>query len=155
MFCTQRAGYEVYIMQLPEASVQVMLPTPSFQSGAPRRARARLHAGMPRVLPRLLVTAHATRRRAQACHSRNVHGRTLEEVQAVAARWEHVPPSMPQLDGAAWLRGGGKGQVGLSFFYFPLSMPNPHGRGWTALHDRRKGTLKSLEACHGTLSCYA
>ena len=47
----------------------------------------------------------------QVCHARNVHGRTEEEVAAAAARWEAVPPSMPQLDAAAWLKGLGRSQV--------------------------------------------
>eukprot|EP00976_Prorocentrum_cordatum_P053057 1070469-Prorocentrum_minimum.AAC.1 len=37
----------------------------------------------------------------QVCAARNVHGRTLPEVEALAAEWEPAPPTYTRLDAAS------------------------------------------------------
>lgn len=42
--------------------------------------------------------------RVQACFQRNVHSRTLEDIQSMAAQWEQPPLAYPQLDFAPLLQ---------------------------------------------------
>jgi hypothetical protein len=99
------------MMQMPEASVQVgCLASPPALGFACKPA---LHACELACCHAAAVTREGNKvlLPTQVCHARNVHGRTEEEIAAAAARWEVVPPSMPQLDAAAWLKGLGKSQV--------------------------------------------
>lgn len=47
----------------------------------------------------------------QVCFKRNVHGRTLEDIEAALQQWEPAPPSYPQLDPTSLLRPSTKLQV--------------------------------------------
>ncbi len=48
-----------------------------------------------------------------ACHRRNVHGRSLSDIQALAAKWEAVPPLYTQLDVASLFRAATGAQRGV------------------------------------------
>ena len=47
----------------------------------------------------------------QVCFERNIHSRTLEDIQAAEKQWEPAPPSYPHLDAASLLRPSSKPQV--------------------------------------------
>ena len=50
----------------------------------------------------------------QVCFARNVHGRTLDDIAAMAAAWEPVPPLFQQLDASGLLFGRDNVDTGVS-----------------------------------------
>ncbi len=51
-----------------------------------------------------VYVVHAPESDPATCHARNIHGRSLEDVQKAAAAWEPLPPVFTQLDVKALLR---------------------------------------------------
>jgi hypothetical protein len=51
-----------------------------------------------------VYVAHAPESDPATCHARNIHGRSLEDVQKAAAAWEPLPPLFAQLDLKGLLR---------------------------------------------------
>lgn len=123
----QAAGYEVWVASLPQRSPQV--PGAGVRQGP--------DAGMPRgaqAAPIVMLRrcAHrGTRRRlswqlhspcfrqpvapdptpaslAQVCAKHSTHGRSLEEVEQLAAGWEELPPGFQPISLQRFMFGGGE-----------------------------------------------